>query len=127
MLFYFDTSYPPRLVECVQMIYNTSGAPDIEIVRGDQEKLMANINNSVVFLFDHNKKGVSLATKNHALQGCKVFAFKKKEDDDFSFYTFSLTILSAWKNILNHIENTPEPFVCTIYNGRQKVNPNKLN
>ena len=126
MLFYFDTSYPPKLVECIELLYTNSGAPDIEIVRGDQNKLLQNIDRSVVFLFDHKKRGVSLTTKHHAEKGCKVFAFKRKENVQFNFFSFSLTILSAWNNILKEVESANEPFVCTIYNGSQRVNRNKI-
>lgn len=126
MIIYFDTGYPPKLVECVRLLYKNPGAPQIEIVHGNQLKLTQNKEDSVVFIFDHSKRGVSLATKQHAENGCKVFAFKKRREQPVSFFSFSLTILSAWRNILKQIENSDGPFLCTIYNGSTKVNENKF-
>jgi len=126
MIFYFDTSYPHKLVECVRLLHQNSGAPQIEVVHDNQLKLIQNVEDSVMFIFDHSKRGVSLVTKQHAEKGCKVIAFKKKKDEPFSFFSFSLTILSAWQKILDEIEKSDGPFLYTIYNGSQMLNPNKF-
>jgi len=103
------------------------GAYDIRLIYGEDNKLSEDREKTVVFLFDHAKRGISLPTRKHYEKGFRVFAFKIDRSKKPTFFGVALTLLSAWKNIQKKIEESDGPFVCTIHYDNQKVYSMKMN
>ena len=120
MVFYFDNAFPEKLVKAIRLIYSFGSASKVEIIRGDWN-MVAGTDEVVVFLIDYAARGIDVNTTKYVEDGYKVFAFKRTKDSGFTIFSMSFTLLAAWRNILEKIEEEPDPFVYTIHNDNTRL------
>jgi len=119
MKLYVDNQYSPKFIKLLASLHALQSSPIYEIVSGqwtDEFKPT----NTVVFLWDTNKKGLSKQIMNHYIDGYKVFTYKKPFGEPLDLFKVSLIMLSQWKKMLETIENEEGPFLFTI-NDSKKV------
>lgn len=119
MVVYLDTNYPKNLVEALKLLHELQEPREYEIVR-TQDIKKADIQNSVIFLFDRSKKGIEIVTDKHFESGYKVFAFKTNSTNGINLFRLTLMTLRIWPKVLDTINEEKNPFVYTFtYNGNR--------
>jgi hypothetical protein len=126
MKLYIDNQYTPGFIRIVTALHSMQFNPTYEIVSGqwDNEFKPAN---TVVFLWDTNKKGLSQQIIKHYIDGYKVFTYKKPFGSPLDLFKVSLVMLSQWKKMLETIEKEEGPFLFTINDSKKilkRVMPN---
>ena len=115
---YFDNNYPKNLPDALSLLHELNQSQIFKIIRTQN---IENIDKrqSVIFLFDNSKKGLSIVTDKHFEEGYKVFAFKLNSADVINLFQLTLMTLKLWPKILNTINEETNPFVYTFnYNGK---------
>jgi len=119
MIVYLDTNYPKNLVEALRLLHDLQEPREYEIIR-TQDIRKADIQNSVIFLFDRSKKGIEIVTDKHFESGYRVFAFKTNSTNGINLFRLTLMTLRLWPKVLDTINEEKNPFVYTFtYNGHR--------
>ena len=113
MNLYIDNQYSPRLIKLITSLHDMQFGKCYEIVTGEWSKDYKPAN-TVVFLWDTSKKGLSQQVLRHYSDGYKVFVYKKPYGEPLDIFTVSLVILSQWKKILDTLEKEQGPFLFTL-------------
>jgi len=74
---------------------------------------------TVVFLWDTSKKGLSQQTVKHYQDGFKVFTYKKPFGQPLNLFKMSLIMLSQWKKMLETIDAEQGAFLFTITDSKK--------
>jgi hypothetical protein len=113
MKLYVDNQYTPAFIRLVTSLHALQFSKSYEVVSGqwDNEFQPAN---TVVFLWDTSKKGLSQQILKHYTDGYKVFTYKKPYGKPLDLFKVSLLMLSQWKRMLEAIETETGPFLFTI-------------
>ena len=118
MKLYVDNQYTPGFIRLVTSLHALQFSKTYEIVSGlwDSEFKPAD---TVVFLWDTSKKGLSQQILKHYSDGYKVFTFKKPYGKPLDPFKVSLLMLSQWKKMLEAIESEQGPFLFIINDSKQ--------
>jgi len=118
MKLYVDNQYTPGFIRLVTSLHALQFSKTYEIVSGlwDNEFKPAD---TVVFLWDNSKKGLSQQILKHYSDGYKVFTFKKPYGKPLDPFKVSLLMLSQWKKMLETIESEQGPFLFIINDSKQ--------
>jgi hypothetical protein len=74
---------------------------------------------TVVFLWDTSKKGLSQQIVKHYKDGYKVFTYKKPFGEPMNLFKVSLIMLSQWKKMIEAIEKENGAFLFTINDSKK--------
>jgi hypothetical protein len=118
MKLYVDNQYTPGFIRLVTSLHALQYSKAYEIVSGNWDNEFKPTN-TVVFLWDTNKKGLSQQILKHYSDGYKVFTFKKPFGKPLDLFKVSLLMLSQWKKMLEAIESEQGPFLFVINDSKQ--------
>jgi len=116
---FFHTNFPKDLITALQLLHGLEQQPGYRVERKSTVGQL-NLDNTVLFIFDHAKKKVDLTTTALFESGYRVFAFKLPSATSLDPYSLSLTTLNLWSKILRTIQNEHQPFIYTYkYLGKE--------
>lgn len=118
MKLYIDNQYTPGFIRLITSLHSMHFSQSYEIVSGKWDNEFKP-EDTVVFLWDTNKKGVSPQIKRHYSDGYKVFTFKKPFGKPLDMFKVSVLMLSQWKKMLDMIENEEGAFLFTISDSKK--------
>lgn len=113
MKLYIDNQYTPGFIKLITLLHSIQFNSSYEIVSGKWSDDFKP-SNTVVFLWDISKKGLSQQIINHYADGYKVFTYKKPSETPLDIFKVSVLLLSQWKKILEKIEKEEGAFLFTI-------------
>lgn len=119
MKLYVDNQYTPAFIKLVTALHAMEFRGNFEIVSGQWSDKYTPAD-TVVILWDINKKGLSQQILKHYEDGYKVFTYKKPFGRPLNLFRVSLIMLSQWKKMLETIEAESGGFLFTI-NDSKKV------
>lgn len=120
MKLYVDSQYSPGFIRLLTNLHSMQFNPAHEIVSGKWTDEFTPAN-TVVFLWDTNKKGLSQPIIKHYIDGYKVFTYKKPFGEPLDLFKVSLIMLSQWQKMLETIEKENGPFLFTINDSKKKM------
>ncbi|HNW74274.1 MAG TPA: hypothetical protein PKN44_11660 [Bacteroidales bacterium] len=120
MRLYFDNQYTPGFIKLIERLHSLQFNQAYEIVSGQWQNEFTPAE-TVVFLWETNKKGISRQIARHFEDGYKVFTFRKPYGQPFDIFKILLIMLSQWKNILEKIEKENGPFLFVISSSKKAM------
>lgn len=118
MKLYVDNQYSPAFIKLLIALHSLELNGRYDIVSG-QWRDEFTPSDTVVFLWDTNKKGLSQQILKHYQDGYKVFTYKKPFGEPMNLFKVSLIMLSQWKKMLETIEAESGAFLYTISDSKQ--------
>jgi hypothetical protein len=118
MKLYLDNQYTPGFIKLISALHAMEFNSKYDIVSGQWDNSFKPTN-TVVFLWDTNKKGLSQQIIKHYTDGFKVFTYKKPFGKPMNLFKVSLLMLSQWKRMLDMIEEEEGPFLFTIHDSKK--------
>ena len=119
MKLYLDNQYTPGFIKLISSLHAMEFNSKYDIVSGQWDDNSFKPTNTVVFLWDTNKKGLSQQIIKHYTDGFKVFTYKKPFGKPMNLFKVSLLMLSQWKRMLDMIEEEEGPFLFTIHDSKK--------
>ncbi|AEE50661.1 hypothetical protein [Haliscomenobacter hydrossis] len=120
MKLFIDNQYSPRFIKLITSLHDMQFGKCYEIVTGQWSEEYKPAN-TVVFLWDTSKKGISPQIKRHYADGYKVFAYKKPYGERLDIFKVSLVMLSQWKKILKTVEKEEGPFLFIVNDSKRAL------
>lgn len=118
MKLYVDNQYSPTFIKLITALHSLEFNGRYDIVSG-QWRDEFTPSNTVVFLWDTSKKGLSQQIVKHYQDGYKVFTYKKPFGEPMNLFKVSLIMLSQWKKMLETIEAESGAFLFTISDSKK--------
>ena len=113
MKLYVDNQYSSAFIKLITALHSMEFNGKYDIVSG-QWRDEFTPSDTVVFLWDTTKKGLSQQIVKHYQDGYKVFTYKKPFGQPLNLFKVSLVMLSQWKKMLETIEAESGAFLFTI-------------
>jgi hypothetical protein len=118
MKLYVDNQYSPGFIKLITTLHTLEFNSRYDIVSGQwSDKFTPS--DTVVFLWDTSKKGLSEQIVKHYRDGFKVFTYKKPHGEPLNLFRVSLIMLSQWKKMLETIEAESGAFLFTINDSKK--------
>jgi hypothetical protein len=122
MLILFEADYPSPLVEALNSVMQLYSKKNIAVLTDSPEVTEDPTGETIVFLINWEKKGLSPAIRQRYLSGYNVFAFKYPlNDNEFDPFQFSATVLSLLPKLIKVIETSERPFLFTFRHNTNKL------
>jgi len=118
MRLYFDNQFTPGFIKLIENLHSLQYNRPYDIVFGKWRDEYTP-ENTVVFLWETNKRGISAQISSHVVDGFKVFAYRKPYGKPLDIFKTLLIILSQWRRILEKIEKENGAFLYVISNSKK--------
>lgn len=118
MKLYLDNQYSLGFIKLITALHALEFNGKHDIVSG-QWRDEFTPSDTVVFLWDTNKKGLSQQIVKHYQDGYKVFTYKKPFGEPLNLFRLSLIMLSQWRKMLEAIEAESGAFLFTISDSKK--------
>jgi hypothetical protein len=118
MKLYLDNQYTPAFIKLITALHAMEFNGKYDVVSGQWTDDLQPAN-TVVFLWDTSKKGLSQQIIKHYSDGYKVFTYKKPFGKPMNLFKISLLMLSQWKKMLEAIEKENGAFLFTINDSKK--------
>lgn len=120
MRLYVDNQYSPAFIKLVAALHALDFTHKYDIVTGQwQDEFTPS--DTVVFLWDTSKKGLSQQIVRHYQDGYKVFTYKKPFGKPMNLFRISLVMLSQWRKMLETIEKENGAFLFIISDSKKNL------
>lgn len=113
MRLYIDNQYSRHVTDLIHALHEIDANRKHEVVTGKWESSFT-ASDTVVFLWETNKRGLSQQILKHYDDGFMVFTYRKPHNKPLDLFQLSVLLLSQWKRILKLIEDNKAPFLYTI-------------